>query len=248
MRILVAAFLVTTGCVAEPGSGGTEGPPIAIPAALADLDDVGIDLFETPPVGGSTSHHLFVRVTHGTNVWCPVIEADATLSIAGVAFKLVTRGAYTEVSTPDGPVLHCESPTFIGDVPGNAIAPTSVELADRTFAATFELGDLFAPRRASPIDSPDWAFRGGGDIAIAWTPASDLAAANQRVDARLVDPQRRTLALGAMVQGDGVHLRVPPGVTASGDLTLSLTTLGKCGPGCWYSVVQRVTHAATIAP
>lgn len=241
MRRSMFLLLALTGCT-EQGSF-EPGPPSAIPSMLVELGSIGVSITETSPLDAATARHVVVQVTHTFGTYCPILDESTTMSIGDRRLLRRSRGRYLEARTPDGPVYSCEPPTFAGDVPSDQAGPSSLHLADDTFTATYELGDMFAPRTASPIGQTDWSFGAGEEVVFAWSPASDL---------RVFGSSDATIAgrgVRSIPRLDGVHVTMPADMNARGSLTIRLDNVNMaCGERCTARLSPSVTHAATIAP
>lgn len=243
MRRSLLLVLALSGCT-ELDSDRELGPPIAVHSRLDELGDVGVEIVETvepwslePPIG----RRVVVYVTHTFGTICPILAPGTTMSIGDRPLTALTRGGYNALRTPDGQAYWCEAPTFSGSV-ADQTGPLTLRLTDETLDVSFDLGDMFAPRTATPVGHPDWSFRAGEEILFAWSPASDLRAFDS--DARMPG-----LDLRSRTSPEGVRVTIPAGARASGNLTIRIEDLRvRCGRDCWAYLAPSVTHAATIAP
>lgn len=235
-RLAIAfALLAVAACSDEHASepDASWGDPDYECSPIQDIDSIGVHVSETRSISGSTSgstdHALRLYISHpGTS--CPDLDPASGLTNGTVSF---TNDLGSE----------CPATTFVGSI--RAGDPGSLLWFTNRFGQRwFDLGEMFAARTGTVTGHEDWSLPAGQELVIAWSPASDLAIAEETT-ATFGD-----LALTAVAMPDGVHVTVPAGTTGTDVLRVALATRGTCAPfpGCTFDVVQRIAQAATITP
>lgn len=107
---------------------------------------------------------------------CPLIDAEVNARLGGVNVPLVQRGGKIGEEAGDDVADNvCGAPMFRLDMPPPDGA-SLLDLSDPAAEFRCQLPDLKAIRQAAPVPptSGDWEWRAGEEVALQWSPGSDL--------------------------------------------------------------------------
>jgi hypothetical protein len=204
---------------------------------------------ERVAIGGRPG--LVAPLGAGSSRYCAEADPSIIATFNGVELSTEQTGDW---ACP-GPVGGlCSVPRFALD--DAAVAPDAdLVLEDGSRSISIGLGDILLDRTATLVGGGDWTFRPGQTVTVRWSPATDFTTLpdtavsfNEACDG--CDHPREVFRTTDLTRTeDMLAFTVPEeSVTATGNLAISLSTIGVEHRLYTLTMSQRFIREAMIAP
>jgi hypothetical protein len=164
-RLWLAAGLVLIGVVELLGCGTTG------PSSLAAAADAGaaVSIF-TSLSEGVVSLEVYHEGDASPDT-CPALD-PVEVAVDGIRMHVTQRGSYSAPNVFDDETAGCSSWMWSGAAPPENEEKTTFQLKDSSAIWSIVAVNLAAPRTAQ-LETPG-PYHGGTDIALNWSPSSDV--------------------------------------------------------------------------
>jgi len=235
---------------AQPACGDDDGPdpPEDRPVLLADLPGLQIgvsymfDVFEQ-----LRQFTIGVAYDRRGLTYCPQLDASTFAQLAGIPVPIVEAGRFIPQLDDE---YRCVTPWLSLELAPDVRPPDAqLSFGDASLSLTYPFGDILLERTLQPTGAAGWTFAPGQTVALAWSPAADLAALLAAELSFFTADHRLAFELDEVLprSPDTISF-VPPDVAFQGTLYVQLRgSPTPCGPRCTFLISQVAAHEVAIA-